>query len=345
MKYILILGGGGFIGGHLAKKLKSDGHWVRVVDSKVHPYFNSEEISNEFIVGDLRDPSLVAKVMTGPNQINNNDTSNSFDEVYQLAADMGGAGYIFTGEHDADVMHNSALINLNVSYEAVEKNIKKLFYSSSACMYPEHNQLDPNNPNCEESSAYPSNPDSEYGCEKLFSERLYLAFNRNYGLDIRIGRFHNIFGPQGTWKGGKEKAPAAMCRKAVETPDGGILEVWGDGLQTRSFLYVDECVEAVLRLMESDFIGPVNIGSEEMVTINQLAEMAIKLSNKNITIKNIHGDEFVQKYGHKCPLGVKGRNSDNKLYKEKIGWSVSEPLINGLSKTYEWIHKIVNSNE
>jgi nucleoside-diphosphate-sugar epimerase len=209
-------------------------------------------------------------------------------------------------------------------------------------MYPEHNQLDPNNPNCEESSAYPANPDSEYGWEKLFSERIYLTANRNYNLNVRIARFHNIFGPQGTWKGGKEKAPAAMCRKACDTPDGGTLEVWGDGSQTRSFLYIDECVEAVLRLMDSDFIGPVNIGSEEKVTINELAEMAIKLSGKNIQIKNIYGEEFIQKYGHKCPLGVKGRNSDNKLYKEKIGWSVNEPLINGLTKTYQWI-KIINN--
>jgi nucleoside-diphosphate-sugar epimerase len=341
MKKILILGGGGFIGGHLAKRLKSEGHWVRVVDLKRHEYFNLDDISNEFIVGDLRDPMLVSKIMMAPNQSSLNDKENSFDEVYQLAADMGGAGYIFTGEHDADVMHNSAMINLNVAKEAVLKNVKKVFYSSSACMYPEHNQLDPNNPNCEESSAYPANPDSEYGWEKLFSERLYLSFMRNYGLDVRIARFHNIFGPQGTWKGGKEKAPAAMCRKAAETPEGGVIEVWGDGLQTRSFLYVDECVEAVLRLMHSDFTGPVNIGSEEMVTINQLAKMAIKLSSKNIIIKNIYGDEFITKYGHKCPTGVKGRNSDNKLYKEKIGWAVSEPLIYGLEKTYNWINEQV----
>jgi nucleoside-diphosphate-sugar epimerase len=279
--------------------------------------------------------------MFAPNQESCDNKEKSFDEVYQLAADMGGAGYIFTGENDANVMHNSALINLNVTKEAVLKNVKKIFYSSSACMYPEHNQLDPNNPNCEESSAYPANPDSEYGWEKLFSERLYLAFMRNHGLDVRIARFHNIFGPYGTWKGGKEKAPAAMCRKAVETPDGGVLEVWGDGQQTRSFLYIDECVEAVMRLMDSEFVGPVNIGSEEMITINQLAEMAIKLSGKDITIKNIFGDEFIQKYGFKCPTGVKGRNSDNKLYKEKIGWSVSKPLIDGLTITYDWINKEV----
>jgi GDP-D-mannose 3',5'-epimerase len=343
MKKILILGGGGFIGGHLAKRLKSEGHWVRIVDLKKHEYFNLDDISDEFIVGDLRNPMLVSKIMFAPNQSSLKDKENSFDEVYQLAADMGGAGYIFTGEHDADVMHNSAMINLNVAKEAVLKNVKKVFYSSSACMYPEHNQLDPNNPNCEESSAYPANPDSEYGWEKLFSERIYLSFMRNYGLNVRIARFHNIFGPQGTWKGGKEKAPAAMCRKAAETPEGGVLEVWGDGSQTRSFLFIDECLEAIVRLMNSDFTGPVNIGSEEMVTINQLAQMAIDLSGKDITIKNIYGDEFMSKYGHKCPTGVKGRNSDNRLYEEKIGWSVSEPLINGLEKTYKWINNKVNS--
>ena len=342
MKKVLVLGGGGFIGGHLAKRLKEDGHWVRVVDIKEHEYFKPEEFCDEFILGDLKDSMLVSRIMLSPTQSSLNDVKNSFDEVYQLAADMGGAGYIFTGENDFNVMHNSSMINLNIVEYAIKFNVKKIFYSSSACMYPEHNQLDPNNPNCEESSAYPANPDSEYGWEKLFSERIYLTANRNYKLNVRIARFHNIFGPQGTWKGGKEKAPAAMCRKASETQDGGTLEVWGDGNQTRSFLYIDECVEAVLRLMNSDFIGPVNIGSEEMVTINELAEMAIKLSGKNIKIKNIYGEEFIQKYGHKCPLGVKGRNSDNKLYKEKIGWSVNEPLINGLTKTYQWINKINN---
>lgn len=341
MKKILILGGGGFIGGHLAKRLKSEGHWVRIVDLKTHEYFDHNEICDEFIVGDLRDPILVSKIMFAPNQVSLDDKINSFDEVYQLAADMGGAGYIFTGEHDADVMHNSALINLNVAKEAVQKRVKKLFYSSSACIYPEHNQLDPENPNCEESSAYPANPDSEYGWEKLFSERLFLSFMRNYGLNVRIARFHNVFGPQGTWIGGKEKAPAAMCRKAAETPDGGILEVWGDGSQTRSFLYIDECVEAVLKFMNSDFIGPVNIGSEEMVTINNLAQMAINLSGKNIKIENIHGDKFVEKYGYKCPTGVKGRRSDNRLYHKKMQWSVSEQLIKGLEKTYNWIKEKV----
>ena len=345
MKKILILGGGGFIGGHLAKHFKTKGDWVRIVDIKEHEYFPHEEICDEFIVGDLTDPMLVSRIMFAPNQESCDNKEKSFDEVYQLAADMGGAGYIFTGENDANVMHNSALINLNVAKETVLKSVKKVFYSSSACMYPEHNQLDPNNPNCEESSAYPANPDSEYGWEKLFSERLYFAFMRNHNLNVKVARFHNIFGPYGTWKGGKEKAPAAMCRKAAETPDGGILEVWGDGQQTRSFLYIDECIEAVLRLMDSEFTGPVNIGSEEMVTINELAEMAINLSGKNITIKNIYGDEFIQKYGHKCPTGVKGRNSDNKLYKEKIGWVVNEPLKNGMVKTFNWINnKLKKSN-
>lgn len=346
MKKILILGGGGFIGGHLAKRLFNEGHWIRIVDIKNHEYFNHDEICNEFILGDLTDPMLVSRIMFAPDQSYLTNKEGSFDEVYQFAADMGGAGYIFTGENDANVMHNSALINLNVAKEAVNKNIKKLFYSSSACMYPEHNQLDPNNPNCEESSAYPANPDSEYGWEKLFCERLYLAFMRNHGLDVRIGRFHNIFGPQGTWKGGKEKAPAAMCRKAIEAVD--TLEVWGDGNQTRSFLYIDECLEAVIRLMNSDFHGPVNIGSEEMISINKLAKLAIGLSGKNTTIKNIYGDEFIEKYGFKCPTGVKGRNSDNKLYEDKIGWVVSQPLIIGLTKTFEWIkqtHDLIHGDD
>jgi nucleoside-diphosphate-sugar epimerase len=325
-KKVVILGGGGFIGGHLGRRLKSEGHHVRIADIKRHEYFQHEEICHEFILADLRDPQTVALVI-----------EEGVSEVYQLAADMGGAGYIFTGLNDANVMHNSALINLNVAKECVEKKVKRVFYSSSACMYPEHNQLDPDNPNCEESSAYPANPDSEYGWEKLFSERLYLSFNRNYELDVRLARFHNIFGPQGTWTGGKEKAPAAMLRKAAVTKDGEFIEVWGDGEQTRSFLYVDECVESVLRLMESKFLGPVNIGSEEMVTINQLAQMAISISGKNIYIKNIHGKEFFEKYGFNCPVGVRGRNSDNRLYREKIGWEVSQPLKDGMKKTFDWI--------
>ena len=339
-KTALVLGGGGFIGGHLAKHLKEEGFWVRVVDIKKHEYFTEAEICHEFIQGDLRDPMLVSRVMLAPNQISEDDKINSFDEVYQLAADMGGAGYIFTGDNDANVMHNSALINLNVVHEAAKKSIKRIFYSSSACMYPEHNQLDPDNPNCEESSAYPANPDSEYGWEKLFSERLFLAFNRNYKLDVRVARFHNIFGPYGTWKGGKEKAPAAMCRKVAESLMDDYIEVWGDGLQTRSFLYIDECIEMVLRFMrQEEFLGPVNIGSEEMVTINQLAEMAIKAANKRATIKNLAGEEFKTKYGFKCPVGVRGRNSDNKLYKEKMGWEPTQPLYDGIVKTYQWINK------
>lgn len=331
MKRVLVLGGGGFIGGHLAKRLKNEGNYVRVVDIKNHEYFDEKDFCDEFILGDLRDPIVVSETI-----------DEGMDEVYQLAADMGGAGYIFTGENDANVMHNSALINLNVVHECTKKNVKKVFYSSSACMYPEHNQLDPDNPNCEESSAYPANPDSEYGWEKLFSERLFLAFNRNYNLDVRIARFHNIFGPYGTWKGGKEKVPAAMCRKVAEILDGGEIEVWGDGQQTRSFLYVDECVEAVLRLMRQDsFLGPVNIGSEEKVTINDLAQMAIDISGKEIYIRNIGGEEFKQKYGYKCPVGVRGRKSDNKLYLEKIGWVVSEPLFYGMEKTYKWINSLV----
>jgi GDP-D-mannose 3',5'-epimerase len=343
-KKVLVLGGGGFIGGHLAKRLKEEGFWVRIVDVKEkHEYWNHNDICDEYICGDLRDPNLVSNIMIAPGQESEIDKENSFDEVYQLAADMGGAGYIFTGNNDANVMHNSALINLNVTHEATKKSVKRIFYSSSACMYPEHNQLDPNNPNCEESSAYPANPDSEYGWEKLFSERLFLAFNRNYGLNVRVGRFHNVFGPMGTWTGGKEKAPAAMCRKAAETPDGGEIEVWGDGQQTRSFLYIDDCLDAVLTFMRQDtFLGPVNIGSEEMVTINQLAEMAIKSSGKSISIKNIDGEEFKQKYGFKCPVGVRGRNSDNKLYKEKMGVEFTRPLENGVEKTFNWINSIIN---
>ena len=333
MKQVLVLGGGGFIGGHLAKRLKEDGNFVRVVDIKRHEYFSEDEMCNEFILGDLRDPKFVSKVMFH---------KNGFDEVYQLAADMGGAGYIFTGNNDANVMHNSALINLNVAYEAALKKVKRVFYSSSACMYPEHNQLDVNNPNCEESSAYPASPDSEYGWEKLFSERLFLAFSRNYGLQVRIARYHNVYGPYGTWIDGKEKAPAAMCRKAAETSDGESIEVWGDGQQTRSFLYIDECVDKTLLFMRQDnFEGPVNIGSEEMVSINQLAELAIKASGKNIKIDNIDGQDFIDKYGYKCPTGVRGRTSDNKLYKERMGQDVFYSLEKGITKTFDWIKQQV----
>lgn len=334
MKKAIVLGGGGFIGGHLGKRLKKEGYHVRIADIKHHEYFNHSEICHEFIKCDLTDPKAVELVIT-----------EDCDELYQLAADMGGAGYIFTGNNDANVMHDSALINLNVVAECVKKKVKNVFYSSSACMYPEHNQLDPNNPNCQESSAYPANPDSEYGWEKLFSERLYLAYQRNFGLNIRIARFHNIFGPQGTWKGGKEKAPAAMCRKAAETGENTSFEVWGDGLQTRSFLYVDECLEAVSRLMKSQFSGPVNIGSVEMVSINALAQMAIDISKRNISYYNISGQDFFDKYGFKCPTGVRGRNSDNTLYKEKIGWEVSQSLLEGLEKTYQWIKSQVELNK
>jgi nucleoside-diphosphate-sugar epimerase len=337
-KTALVLGGGGFIGGHLAKKLKKDGFWVRVVDIKSnHEFWNSEEICDEYVCADLRDEQKVSSVMFSPNQSTLHDNDGSFDEVYQLAADMGGAGYIFTGNNDANVMHNSALINLHTAFYAAKFNVKRVFYSSSACMYPEHNQLDPNNPNCKEDSAYPANPDSEYGWEKLFSERLFLSFMRNYNLDVRVARFHNIFGPQGTWDGGKEKAPAAMCRKALTSVNE--MEVWGDGLQTRSFLYIDECIEAMLRFMRQDkFTGPVNIGSEEMVTINELAQMAIKLSKrKDIKINNIKGKEFIDKYGFPCPVGVRGRNSDNALFKEKMEWEPTQPLIDGINITLEWI--------
>jgi nucleoside-diphosphate-sugar epimerase len=339
MKTALVLGAGGFIGSHLVKRLKSEGFWVRGVDLKRPEY--DETAADDFLLYDLRDPKNVEAVMRLEGYSGHPlpckylpypfSEELQFDEVYQLAADMGGAGYIFTGENDANVMHNSATINLNVAHEAVKQKVKRVFYSSSACMYPEHNQLDPNNPNCEESSAYPANPDSEYGWEKLFSERLFLAFARNYGLTVRIARFHNIFGPYGTWKGGKEKAPAAMCRKVIETLEGGEIEVWGDGSQTRSFLYIDECVEGVLRLMRSDFEGPVNIGSEEMVTINELAQYAIDISGKNITIKNVPG-----------PTGVRGRNSDNKLIEEKLDWVPNYPLYEGLIHTFEWINKQVN---
>ena len=354
-KTALVLGGGGFIGGHLAKRLKEDGFYVRIVDIKrKHEFWDHDDICDEYVVGDLRDPKIVKNVFRletdqeGKGIIFNHSYYNTpfsdqipFDEVYQLAADMGGAGYIFTGENDSNVMHNSSLVNLNVVHEAANTKVKRIFYSSSACIYPEHNQLDPDNPNCEESSAYPANPDSEYGWEKLFSERLYFAFSRNYGLDVRVARYHNIFGPQGTWTGGKEKAPAAMCRKAAESMDE--IEVWGHGNQTRSFMYVDECVEATLRFMrQDDFFGPVNIGSEEMVSINELAQMAIDISGNSIQIRNIDGQEFIDKYGFECPLGVNGRNSHNKLYREKIGWESKATLREGMEKTFEWIDSQVN---
>jgi GDP-D-mannose 3',5'-epimerase len=312
MKKILVAGAGGFIGGHLVKRLKSEGYWVRAADLKRHDFV--EPPADEFLVGDLRDPEAVRAAVSG------------IDEVYQLAADMGGAGYIFTGEHDAAVMHNSATINLNMLEFGVQAGVKRFFYSSSACIYPEYNQLDPDNPKCSEESAYPAAPDSEYGWEKLFSERLYGAFMRNRGVPVRVARFHNIFGPEGTWQGGREKSPAALCRKIAEAPDGGEIEIWGDGKQTRSFLYVEECVDGVRRLMDSDFTGPVNVGSEEMVTINRLAEMIMEIAGKKLTIRHIPG-----------PLGVRGRNSDNHLIRERLGWAPSQPLHDGLTITYKWI--------
>ncbi|MDO8231940.1 MAG: NAD-dependent epimerase/dehydratase family protein [bacterium] len=313
-KNVLVCGAGGFIGSHLVQRLKNEGAWVRGVDLKYPEY--SRTVADEFVIGDLRDQEIVHKLY-----------DRRFDEVYQLAADMGGAGYIFTGEHDADVMHNSASINLNVLHCGHKSgNLGKIFYSSSACIYPEYNQLDPQNPKCSEDSAYPAAPDSEYGWEKLFSERLYLSYARNYGIPVRIARFHNIFGPEGTWKGGKEKAPAALCRKVAETTDGGEIEIWGDGEQTRSFLYIDECINGVRKLMDSNFQGPVNIGSEEMVTINQLAQMIAKIAEKMVTLKHIEG-----------PLGVRGRNSDNRLIRQELNWAPDAPLTDGLAKTYLWV--------
>jgi len=318
MKKCVVLGAGGFIGGYLVTKLKSLGYWVRGVDIKRYEFKKTD--ADEFIIADLREKSAVELVI-----------DDTIDEVYQLAADMGGAEFIFTGENDADIMHNSAMINLHVCEVCVRRGVKKVFYSSSACIYPEHNQLDPDNPNCEETSAYPANPDSEYGWEKLFSERLFFAFQRNKGLDVKVARFHNVFGPYGTWCGGREKAPAAICRK-VTTADKEI-EIFGDGEQTRSFLFVDECVEGVVRLMQSDFSGPINIGSDEMVTINQLVDIVCEIGDKTLLKKHIPG-----------PLGVRGRNSDNRLIKEKLGWAPKQPLKEGLRKTYEWIQNELKKN-
>ncbi len=317
MKEALVCGAGGFIGSHLVKRLKREGFWIRGVDLK-YPEF-SETVADDFVIGDLRDPVVCRKV-----------TDRSFNEVYQLAADMGGAGFIFTGEHDSEVMHNSAMINLNMVDVCCKIGVEKVFYSSSACVYPEYNQVDPNNPNCSEHSAYPAAPDSEYGWEKLFSERMYLAYHRNHGLDLRIARFHNIFGPKGAWNNGREKAPAALCRKVAEAPDGGEIEIWGDGKQTRSFLYIDECLDGIRRFMDSDFIGPVNIGSDEMTTIDGLAEMIIDIAGKDLSVRHVDG-----------PLGVKGRNSDNRLIREKLGWEPTMPLRSGMKKTYRWIESMV----
>jgi nucleoside-diphosphate-sugar epimerase len=321
MKKALVCGAGGFIGSHLVKRLKKEGYWVRGIDLK-YPEFG-ETNADDFVIGDLRDLYICKYV-----------TDIKFDEVYQLAADMGGAGFVFTGENDADIMRNSATINLNMVDTCYKRNIKKMFYSSSACVYSEYNQMDPDNPKCSEDSAYPAAPDSEYGWEKLFSERLYLAYHRNYGMEVYIARFHNIFGPEGTWTGGREKAPAALCRKVAMAPDGGEIEMWGDGKQTRSFLYIDECLEGVRRLMNSNFVGPVNIGSEEMVTINQLAEIIMDITGKKLFIKHIPG-----------PLGVRGRNSDNKLIQEKLGWKPTMKLKEGLKITYEWIKEQIEKTE
>ena len=320
MKKVLVCGAGGFIGSHMVKRLRKEGFWVRGVDLKFPEFAETE--ADDFVIDDLRDPYICRQVV-----------DRGFDEVYQFAADMGGAGYVFTGENDADIMHNSAMINLNMLEACRKRNMKRILYSSSACIYPEYNQTDPDNPNCAEDSAYPAAPDSEYGWEKLFSERIYLSYSRNYNMDVRIVRYHNIFGPEGTWAGGKEKAPAALCRKVAMAEDGGEIEIWGDGKQTRSFLYVDECLEGTTRLMRSDWTGPVNIGSDEMVTINQLADMAMEIAGKKLTKKHISG-----------PLGVRGRNSDNILIKEKLGWRPTKLLIDGMRKTYAWIEKQVKKS-
>jgi len=342
-KTALVLGAGGFIGSHMVKRLREEGYWVRGVDLK-YPEFSSTH-ANEFVVGDLRDVNLVRRALRFTGYLGNfykdiaDKFAESFDEIYQFAADMGGAGFVFTGENDADIMHNSVSINLNVLEEqrklneTLQQNKTKIFYSGSACMYPEHNQLDPDNPDCREESAYPANPDSEYGWEKLFSERLYLAYNRNHGIPVRVARYHNIFGPEGTWEGGREKAPAAICRKVAYLPkQGGAIEVWGDGLQTRSFLFIDECIEATRRLMDSDFMGPVNIGSEEMVTIDELVDTAAKVANKDVQKIHIDG-----------PLGVRGRNSNNDLIRENLGWDYSQTLEEGIRKTYNWIKEQIGN--
>jgi nucleoside-diphosphate-sugar epimerase len=317
----LVCGAGGFIGSHMVRRLRAEGYRVRGVDLK-EPEF-SPSAAHEFVVADLR-------LRASWDALLDEET----DEVYQFAADMGGAGYIFTGENDAHVMHNSAMINLHAAEFAVQRRVKKIFYSSSACIYPAYNQEDPDHPKCAEETAYPAAPDSEYGWEKLFSERLYLAFARNFGLDVRVARFHNIFGPEGTWRGGKEKAPAALIRKIAEQEDGGTIELWGDGRQTRSFLYIDECVEAVRRLMESSFAGPVNIGSEEMVSINEMAGMIMKIAGKRIRIRHVPG-----------PTGVRGRNSDNKLLREQLDWEPTQSLFAGLAKTYPWIEAQLNASQ
>ena len=332
VKTALVLGGGGFIGAHMVSRLISEGYWVRAVDLKYPDY--GESLANEFVIADLRDAQKVSELI----KLSNSAGDFGFDEIYQFAADMGGAGFVFSGENDSEIMHNSATINLNLLdsqakfNSIIESNETKIFYSGSACMYPEYNQLDPNNPDCREESAYPAAPDSEYGWEKLFSERLFFAYSRNHGIPVRVARYHNIFGIEGTWDGGREKAPAAMCRKIAMAIDGGEIEIWGDGDQTRSFLYVDECIEATRRLMDSDFQGPVNIGSEEMVTINELAAITAKVAGKEIKLNHIPG-----------PLGVRGRNSNNDLIKEKLSWNYEMTLEQGIKKTYSWIKKQIEA--
>lgn len=316
---VLVCGAGGFIGSHLVKRLKNEGCWVRGVDLK-YPEF-APTVADDFAIGDLRDPVVCRTVV-----------DRRFDEVYQLAADMGGAGFVFTGDNDADIMHNSGLINLNMLDACYRRNVRRIFYSSSACIYPAYNQEDPDNPNCAEDSAYPAAPDSEYGWEKLFSERLYLTFARNYGMEVRVARYHNIFGPEGTWNGGREKAPAALCRKIAVARDGEEIEIWGDGKQTRSFLYVDECLEGTIRLTRSAFTGPFNIGSDEMVTIDRLAGMIMQVAGKRLAIRHIEG-----------PLGVRGRNSDNRMIRDRLGWAPGAPLIDGLRATYSWIAEQVGT--
>jgi nucleoside-diphosphate-sugar epimerase len=313
MKKIVVCGAGGFIGSHLVTKLKAEGHFVIGADLKYPEY--SATTADEFYQYDLRSHELVEKLLT-----------SDVDEVYQLAADMGGAGYVFTGLNDADIMHNSCQINMNVLDVMRERGIKKVLYTSSACIYPEHNQTDPDNPNCEESSAYPANPDSDYGWEKLFSERLYAAYGRNYGIDVRIVRFHNVFGPEGTWDGGREKSPAAFCRKVALCPDGGTIDMWGHGKQTRSFLFITQAVEGLLRVMSGSYNKPINLGSDRMISMNGLVELVAGIAGKKINVNHIPG-----------PLGVQGRNSDNRLIKEKLGWAPETMLDEGIAKTYHWI--------
>jgi nucleoside-diphosphate-sugar epimerase len=324
-KVAVVFGGCGFIGHHLARRLQQEGYWVRVADNKTPEHCKLSTFTDDFYRGDLSNEGMAYNAL---------NLGRTDVEVYQLAADMGGAQYIFSGDNDANVMSNSAAINLNVVRAMIRLGLKKVFYSSSACIYPEHNQMDPDNPNCEESSAYPANPDSEYGWEKLFSERLYMAFKRNYGIECRIARFHNIYGIEGTWRGGKEKAPAALCRKVLFTPSGRSIEMFGDGKQTRSFLYVDECVEGILRLMRSDYWKPVNIGSEEMISINDFAKMIMEVAGKEVQIEHIPG-----------PLGVRGRSSDNRLIREVLGWEPNAPLREGITKTYNWIKQVVESEK